>query len=313
MPVRSKLGLGCSSFSDLFGGGKEDEWIATVHKALELGINVLDTSPWYGSSETLLGKALKNIPRSSYFLHTKVGRFDAAHSSEPTEMFDFTFDRTRRSVLNSISVMGCEYIDVAQVHDPEFAEDLSIVIDETLPALDSLRSEGLVRAIGVTGFPLEVQREIMERSTIKIDFSLTYGHLNLHDDTARTTGFFEFCRSKSITPLAAAPLSMGLLTNKSNPPDWHPAGVELRALCKRAGDLCESKGVDLPRLAITYALEIEDVETTFLGMSTTNEVNRNVALWRQGLSQHERDVLSEVLELFKDTRASSGWFHTKEP
>lgn len=85
---------------------------AIVGKALELGINYFDTSPWYGRSEEYLGKTLGKRPRNSYFIGTKAGRY---FSENIQEWFDFSYDRIIQSVETSIKRLNCEYIDLIQV------------------------------------------------------------------------------------------------------------------------------------------------------------------------------------------------------
>lgn len=90
-----------------------DEGIATVNKALKSGINYIDTAPYYGQgrSEEVLGMALKDIPRSAYYLATKVGRYEQRFEG----MFDFSAKKTRESVEKSLDLLGVEYVDIIQV------------------------------------------------------------------------------------------------------------------------------------------------------------------------------------------------------
>ena len=109
----SALSFGASSLAGVFRADVSlDESIKVVHTAIRRGVNVLDTAPWYGhgASETILGKALVGIPRQAYYLHTKVGRYQPRAS----EMFDFTYERTIRSVTESLARLGVDYIDTVQ-------------------------------------------------------------------------------------------------------------------------------------------------------------------------------------------------------
>ena len=276
-----------------------------IINTVKSGVNVLDTAPWYGDSERVVGMAIKKLPRSSFYIHTKVGRY-----AKTDKMFDFTKEKTYKSVQNSLKVLNVDYLDCVQVHDPEFCEDLSIIVGETLVALDEMREKGIIRRIGITGYPLQVQREIIERSTVKIDQSLSYGHLNLHDVTLLSSSFSELCKNNDIALLAAAPLSMGLLT-PGDPPSWHPAPAELKDRCKKANVLCEDAGASLPvrvceglrglrgfawasyspppppstnspppplplsqHLATIYSLAIEAVPCTLLGVKNSFELER---------------------------------------
>jgi hypothetical protein len=100
-------------------------------------VNLLDTAPWYGygESERILGRCLRaaGVPRGAYYLSTKVGRY----LPDLLEQFDFTYARTLRSVDESLARLQVDYIDTVQVHDPEFAPSLDIILSETLPALEA--------------------------------------------------------------------------------------------------------------------------------------------------------------------------------
>ena len=106
----------------------ESEGISAVHTALDLGVNFIDTSPYYGrtKSEIVLGKALRTVNRNQYYLATKVGRYDLQN-------FDFTADRVIESVDQSLTRLNTDYIDLIQCHDIEFV-DLNIIVNETIPA-----------------------------------------------------------------------------------------------------------------------------------------------------------------------------------
>ncbi|KAL7460353.1 hypothetical protein ACHAXS_000809, partial [Conticribra weissflogii] len=201
------------------------------HAVLDRGINLLDTAPWYGHgiSEIVVGYALDTIlsddrdgfdppeperrprngslPRSDLIVQTKIGRYE----SDPSNQFDFSHETTLRSVRRSLRRMNCGYIDVLQLHDPEFllgmpaasAETgMEILMTETIPALLECKRRGWARGLGITGYPLEVQHEILIRCrkhfgrnngndvndgdddngmAVVFDQSLVYCHCNLHD------------------------------------------------------------------------------------------------------------------------------------
>lgn len=329
------------------------------HAVLKRGINLLDTAPWYGHgiSETTVGYALDTIledyksllntsapskiqrrkragslPRSSLIINTKVGRYEA----NPLHQFDFSYDATLHSVHRSLERMNCTYIDVIQLHDPEFAPSISILLDETIPALLKCRKRGLAKAIGITGYPLEVQHQILVECRAKFgtdqivfDQSLVYCHNNLHDmslfnDTCfpsldddkddNHVAFAEFCQQSNIHVMAAAPLSMGLLTN-AGPPTWHPARTELKEACSAAAKLCESKGVNISSLALLYSLSQTDVGCTLLGMKDMEQVDiaADLALRfcidTDAVGLHLSPKEEEALESVLDT-SSAGPFST---
>jgi L-galactose dehydrogenase len=244
-------------------------------------------------------KRTGSLPRCRLIVNTKVGRYEY----HPLRQFDFSYDTTIKSVRRSLERMNCTYIDVIQLHDPEFAPNLSILKEETIPALLECRKRGWAKSIGLTGYPLEVQHKILVEchgqlygGAVVFDQSLVYCHNNLHDMslfcdtcfpsmdeqvyrrginggkcTALIT-FSQFCRQSNIHLMAAAPLSMGLLTN-SGPPSWHPASMSLKAACSSAAKLCKSKGVDISTLAVLYSLSQRETGCTLLGMKNVAEVD----------------------------------------
>ncbi|EED93766.1 predicted protein, partial [Thalassiosira pseudonana CCMP1335] len=250
---------------------------------LARGINLLDTAPWYGHgiSEIVVGYALDTIlrkrrgslPRSSIIVNTKVGRYEA----DPLHQFDFSYATTMSSARRSIERMNCGYIDVLQLHDPEFAPSMSILMEETIPALIECRNRGWTKAIGITGYPLEVQHEILVRcfevfsDEVVFDQSLVYCHNNLHD-MSLFESFAQYCRRSNVCLMTAAPLSMGLLTN-AGPPSWHPALPSLKKACDNAAKMCQARGIDISSLAMLYAFSQKEVGCTLIGMKDINQVD----------------------------------------
>ena len=171
----SQLSFGATALAGLYTGGSIADAATAkevVGMALRAGVNLIDTAPWYGHGalELILGEALEGIPRSAYYLSTKVGRYFPG----PLERFDFSYARTISSVSESLARLGVEYIDTVQVHDPEFAPSLDVIINETLPALEALRKEGKIRYIGITGYPLATLRELAARTPVKVDSAISF-------------------------------------------------------------------------------------------------------------------------------------------
>ena len=142
----SHLSFGASSLGSVFRETNESESFKAVEAAIEGGINFIDVSPYYGhyKAETVLGKALRNIPRERYFLSTKVGRY----GKDGVNTWDYSAKRVTDSVYESMERLGIEFIDLINVHDIEFQAarpgGLQLVVDETLPALVELKKKGVV-------------------------------------------------------------------------------------------------------------------------------------------------------------------------
>ncbi|MGV3723253.1 MAG: aldo/keto reductase, partial [Actinomycetota bacterium] len=135
------LGLGCASLNDCYGRATHDEWaIATVRRALELGIRYFDTSAGYGESERRLGLGLQGWPREEYFLATKAG---TRHGAK-----DYSADGTLRSVEESLRLLNTDCLDLLLIHDPD---DFTPAFQPggALAALERLKAEGVIRAIGL--------------------------------------------------------------------------------------------------------------------------------------------------------------------
>lgn len=286
----------------LYGEYDEAEAIATVHEALKQGINYIDTAPWYGQgrSEELLGKALKDIPRNAYYIATKVGRYER----DPRKMFDFSRDKTLESVDHSLKLLGLDYVDIIQVHDIEFAPSLDIVVNETLPALQSVVEAGKARFIGVTGYPVSVLKEAIERSNTKVDTVLSYTRDTLIDDTFKK--FLPFFQSKGLGIINAAGVAMGLLTN-AGPSEWHPAPDSLKKVCAAAGQYCKERGVELGRLAQHYTMAQPGIATNLVGMNSQEVLRSNLDNLNNGLSDLEMQVLQEINTQFFDKIKPSHW------
>lgn len=90
-------------------------------------------------------------------------------------------ERVTRSVDESLARLGIDYIDVIQIHDPEFAPSIDIIINETLPALIKVKESGKVKMVGMTGYPMAFQREIVEKFPGKLDTVLSYCHYSMND------------------------------------------------------------------------------------------------------------------------------------
>src|SRR5580698_2626668 len=151
------LSFGASSLGQEFRQVDLGEALKTVRVALDLGMNFIDTSPFYGRgmSEVLLGIALRGVPRDSYILGTKLGRYDLAH-------FDFSAKRVAESVDVSLHRLATDHLDIVLCHDIEFVK-MQQIVDETIPALRNAQKQGKVRFIGFSGYPQKIFRFVCDQ------------------------------------------------------------------------------------------------------------------------------------------------------
>src|ERR1700742_4751601 len=152
------LSFGASSIGQEFRRVNLDEAFKSVRTALDCVLNFIDTSPFYGRgmSEVMLGLALREVPRASYTLCTKLGRYDLAH-------FDFSAKRVAESVDVSLHRLGTDHLDICLCHDIEFVE-LAQIVEETLPALRKAQAAGKVRYVGISGYPMKAFRFVLEQA-----------------------------------------------------------------------------------------------------------------------------------------------------
>jgi L-galactose dehydrogenase len=284
----SALSFGASSLGSVFRPVDEAEGIRAVRTALDLGINLIDVSPYYGltKAETVLGKALKEIPRDRYYLATKVGRYG-------DDLFDFSAKRVTASVDESLARLNVDYVDIIQCHDIEFG-DLDQVVSETLPALRKLAEGGKARFVGVTGLPLKIFRYVLERA--ELDTILSYCHYSLNDTALDALA--PALKAKQVGIINASPLSMGLLSDRGAP-KWHPASQEVKAACARAAAFCRERGADISRLAIQFSVAHPDLATTLVGTASPANVAKNVRWVEEPMDQ---ELLSQVMQMLAPIR-----------
>ncbi len=286
----SALSLGASSLGGgVFRDVQEPEAVRTVHMALDLGINLIDVSPFYGytRAETVLGRALKGIARDKYYLATKVGRYGDAE-------FDFSAKRVTASIDESLARLGVEYVDIIQSHDNEYG-DLNQVVNETIPALRKLQERGKARFVGITGYPLKIFGYILERTVV--DTILSYNHYALNDTTL--IRLLPFLESRRVGVISASPVSQGLLTNQGTP-TWHPAPDQVKQVCAQAAAYCRQQGSDISKLAMQFAVANPRIATTLVGTASPNNIVKNARWIEEPIDQQLLRKVQEILRPIQD-------------
>lgn len=268
----SNLSFGASSLGGVFHSIKENDGIEAVITAVENGINFIDVSPYYGhlKAETVLGKALKLIPRDKYYLSTKVGRY----GKDGVNYWDYSAKRATESVYESMERLNVDYIDLINVHDIEFT-DLQKVAEETLPALVELKKKGIVGHVGITDLQPENLKWVIEHSEEgTVESVLNFCHYCLNDELL--VDFLDFFEERGIGVINASPLSMGLLSERGAP-DWHPAPEALKEACTRAAQYCKEKGYPIEKLAVQYSTSLNPrIATTLFSSANPQNVLKNI-------------------------------------
>ena len=298
----SHLGFGASSLGSVFRPTNLNDSIKAVETAIEGGINFIDVSPYYGhyKAETVLGEALKNIPRDKYFLSTKVGRY----GKDGVNTWDYSAQRAKKSVYESMDRLHIDHIDLINVHDIEFQAalpgGLQKVVDETLPALVELRELGVVGHVGITDLQLENIKWVIDHTEPgTVESILNFCHYCLNDD--KLIDFMDEFEQKGIGVINASPLSMGLLSSRGVPV-WHPAPKPLVDACARAAEFCREKGYPIERLAIQYSVSNPRIASTLFSSANPENVKRNIE-WAN--EEPDMEMVEAVKQIIGDQQRVS--------
>ena len=286
----TRLGLGSAPLGGLFTPVSDADAEATIARAWALGIRYFDTAPLYGFgiAEHRLGAFLRNQPRDSFVLSTKVGRLlrrpaggdppdDDAYKGTPPErpVFDFSYDGVMRSVDESLGRLGLDRVDILFVHDPDHHHDEAI--DGAFRALDRLRSDGTVQAIGA-GMN---QHAMLTRfaSEAPCDCFLLAGRYTLLDQSA-LSGLTALCLRRGIGLVLGGVYNSGILAapRAGATFDYKKADRALVARARHLDSLCRRHGTALKAAAIRFSLTHPAVSGILLGARSAREIEENVAM-----------------------------------
>jgi D-threo-aldose 1-dehydrogenase len=301
----SELSLGCAQLGNMYREVSDADARGTVDAAWELGVRYFDTAPHYGLglSERRLGAALAPRPRDDYVLSSKVGRllepvavvdgFDDQGFVVPAShrrTWDFSRDGIRRSLEESLQRLGHDRLDIVYLHDPD--EHWTEVMDTGYPALDELRSEGVVTAIGA-GMNQSAMLADLARET-DVDVLMLAGRYTLLEQNA-LDDLLPLCVERRVAVVAAGVFNSGLLARGF--PSEHGKynyGEPPPALVRRAraiARVCERHGTTLPAAALAFPLAHRAVVSVCVGARSAEQMRRNGDLYREAIAP---DLWSEL-------------------
>jgi D-threo-aldose 1-dehydrogenase len=301
----SELSLGCAQLGNLYRGVSDADAGTTVAAAWELGIRYFDTAPHYGLglSERRLGRALARRSRHEYVVSSKVGRLlEPAEAVEGMDdqgfmvaathrrVWDFSRDGIRRSLEESLQRLGLDRIDVLYLHDPD--EHWEDVLDTGYPALDELRAEGVVRAIGAGMNQAEMLANLVRNTDV--DVLMLAGRYTLLEQNS-LDDLLPLCEQRGVGVVAAGVFNSGLLA-RPHPPqnakyDYADASPELVRRARAIAAVCEPYGTTLPAAAIAFPLAHPAVVSVCVGARTAKQIERNASLYRESIPS---DLWSEL-------------------
>lgn len=269
--VASRMGFGSAPVAGLYKQIDEAAAIETIRCALAQGITLFDTAPRYstGWSETLVGHALAGIPRDRFVISTKVGWLLQPGAAVP----DFSRDGVLRSLEASLSRLQMDRVDILHIHDPDHHMDQAL--EEAFPALDELRRQGVIRAIGA-GMN---QWQALARFALEADFDcfLLAGRYTLLEQTS--LDFLELCRRKQIGILLGGVFNSGILATGAVEGARHnyrapsPEILE-RTLALQA--IGAEHGVALNAAALQFAAAHPAVGSLVVGAVSPQEIEANL-------------------------------------
>jgi aryl-alcohol dehydrogenase-like predicted oxidoreductase len=276
----------------MFGPASLDDAVNVVHQAIDLGVNVIDTSVYYGNAEERLGIALQGR-RDKVVLATKAGRFGY-------DEFDFSPARLRASLEQSLTRMKTDYVDIFHLHDVEYVP-LDPVLTDGFEVLQQLKDEGKCRFVGMSGYPLHTIERVIKETNV--DVVLTYSKATLLDGSL----------AERIVPLAdehgvgvmnAAAVSLGLLTRDgANNAEGHPATPAIRESADKMRALASELGLDISFLANQYSIWRSGAATTVIGTSKIKNLESAIAAAQEPLDPE----LEEAFLALRPPAAERQW------
>jgi D-threo-aldose 1-dehydrogenase len=297
----TRLGLGGASIGGLFSAVSDADAQATLRRAWDLGIRLFDTAPLYGygASERRFGAALRDEPRDSFVLSTKVGRLvrrpeeippdadvdhqrfdgrdDAFYVVDGPEriVFDYSADGVRRSIDESLLRLDLERIDIALIHDPD--DHWQAALDGAYPMLARLREEGLIQAVGAGMNQSEMLTRFVRETDI--DVVLLAGRYTILDQGALDE-LLPACLDRGVGVFTAGVMNSGVLANPGSESrfNYTPAPPDVVDRAARIGEVCARHDVPLRAAAVQFAMAHPAMTALVTGVRTPAHLEEYPAL-----------------------------------
>jgi D-threo-aldose 1-dehydrogenase len=281
----SRFSLGTAPLGGLFKSVSDADGDELINTALELGINYFDTAPQYGHgvAEIRVGRGLRGV-KTPYVIETKVGRvLRHVEGVEPEQWFpdaprdivpiyDYSPEGIRRSFDESLERLGLPHIDIVLMHDAE--DFLKEAINDAFPVLADLRSQGMIKAIGLGMNYVGPALEIMKSTDL--DIALIAGRFTLLDQVAQNE-LFPYALAHNIDITMGGVLNSGVLANPVAGATYNylPASDEIISRAAKIGDFLKERGVPLIAAALQFPLRHPAVTSVLTGPRTGAELRSN--------------------------------------
>jgi D-threo-aldose 1-dehydrogenase len=291
----TELSFGGAPIGNLFTEVTDDAARAAVDAAWDCGIRTFDTAPHYGLglSERRLGDALRHRSRDEYVISTKVGRLLRAagpsHAGDSegfavqaglAREFDFSADGVRRSLEASLDRLGMDRVDIVLIHDPDDHGDQAF--REAYPALEKLRAEGCVRAIGAGMNQAEMLTRFI--TDTDVDVVLVAGRYTLLDRSA-ADALLPAALDRGVSVIAGGVFNSGLLAAPAPGAtyDYQAAPEAIIGRARRLESICATYGIPLRAAAACFPLTHPAVASVLIGARSAAEITDAVMLRAAGI------------------------------
>jgi D-threo-aldose 1-dehydrogenase len=285
----TRFGLGTAPLAGLYEAVPEDQGLAVISRAWDAGIRHFDTAPLYGFglAEMRLAKALRDKPRDEFVLATKVGRLLRANAPpEPGQnfkgtpavnpVFDFSYDGVIRSVDESMERLQLGRIDILHIHDPDAHYDDAI--RGAYRALDKLRSDGIIRAVGAGMNQAEMLTRFAREGNF--DCFLLAGRYTLLDQVS-LDGLLPICVERGIGIIAAGVYNSGILADPKPGARYNytTAPATLLERARKIKAVCDSHGVPLKAAALQFPLGHPAVSCVVVGCRSVDQLDESLSMF----------------------------------
>ncbi len=303
------LGLGCAALGNLYREVTDDQARETFQAAWDAGVRLYDVAPHYGLgvAEQRLGDLLATVAREDVLVSTKVGRLlerDASGKNAPDtqgfavstdlrRVIDFSGDGVLRSIDDSLTRLDLERLDIVLLHDPD--NHIEQAMEAAYPALERLRTEKLVRAIGVGTNRADVAERFVRDTDI--DVVLIAGRWTLLDQSAGKS-LLPLCLARGVDVLVGGVLNSGILGEEqpdaSSRYNYRPVQPEILGRAQALAGACAGLGLSLPLAATAFAARHPAVTAVLVGARSASEVQAAVDAVRSDLDQATLDELAAI-------------------
>ncbi|MGC5015392.1 aldo/keto reductase [Streptosporangium sp. DT93] len=297
-PEVSAVGLGCMGMSEFYGTADEGESVAVVHRALDLGVNFLDTADMYGNghNEELVGRAISGR-RDEVFLATKFGIVRS--ETPPGRRIDGSPEYVRRAADASLRRLGTDHIDLYYLH----RRDTRVPIEETVGAMAELVAAGKVGRLGLS----EVNAETLRKAHATHPIAALQNEYSLF--TRDPEEILPVTRELGVTLVAYSPISRGLLGGTLEPAEKlsdddfrknHPrftgeAGAANEALVARISDVAAEVGCTPAQLSLAWLLSRGEDVVPIPGTKRMRYLEENTAAAGITLTPAQLDALEAAV------------------